>query len=70
MVFGQYLLAPAFFCEDVLSFDVIALHTACIIALFTHWLTPQGLMLLALAACANLAVNAGPVHPETAHGAA
>src|SRR6056297_3655602 len=27
VVFGQYLLAPAFFWEDVFSFGVIALHT-------------------------------------------
>ena len=27
-VFGQYLFAPAFFWEDVVSFVVIALHTA------------------------------------------
>jgi len=58
VVFGQYLLAPAFFWEDVFSFVVIALHTAYIIALFTNWLTPQGLMYLALAAYATYAVNA------------
>ena len=28
VVFGQYLFAPAFFWEDVVSFAVIALHTA------------------------------------------
>ena len=28
VVFGQYLFAPAFFWEDVVSFVVIALHTA------------------------------------------
>ena len=33
VVFGQYLLAPAFFWEDVFSFAVVALHTAYLIAL-------------------------------------
>ncbi len=50
VVFGQYLLAPAFFWEDVISFGVIALHTAYLAALFTGALGPTGLMILALAA--------------------
>lgn len=58
VVFGQYLLAPAFFWEDVVSFLVIALHTAYLIALFTGWLAPQALMVLALAAYAAYVVNA------------
>lgn len=58
VVFGQYLLAPAFFWEDVVSFLVIALHTAYLIALFTGWLGPQALMILALAAYAAYVVNA------------
>lgn len=57
-VFGQYLLAPAFFWEDVVSFGVIALHTAYLIALFGGYLTAPGLMALALAAYAAYAVNA------------
>jgi 3-vinyl bacteriochlorophyllide hydratase len=57
-VFGQYLLAPAFFWEDVFSFAVIALHTAYLVALLTGALTPTGLMLLALAAYATYAINA------------
>lgn len=58
VVFGQYLLAPAFFWEDVFSFAVIALHSAYILALWTGALGPQGLMVLALTAYATYAINA------------
>ncbi len=58
IVFGQYLFAHAFFWEDVFSFAVIALHTAYVWALFAAALSPQGLMILALAAYAAYAVNA------------
>ena len=58
VVFGQYLLAPAFFWEDVFSFAVIALHTSYILALWTGALSPDGLMVLALAAYAAYAINA------------
>lgn len=58
VVFGQYLLAPAFFWEDVFSFAVIALHSAYILALWANFLSPQGLMVLALAAYAAYAINA------------
>ncbi len=58
VVFGQYLLAPAFFWEDVFSFAVIALHTAYIISLFTTWLAPDQQMWLALAAYAAYVINA------------
>ena len=58
VVFGQYLLAPAFFWEDVVSFAVIALHTAYIWSLFTTWLSPDQQMWLALAAYATYVVNA------------
>ncbi|MGK7755803.1 MULTISPECIES: 2-vinyl bacteriochlorophyllide hydratase [unclassified Roseovarius] len=58
VVFGQYLFAASFFWEDVFSFAVIALHTAYLWALFTASLTPQGLMILALAAYAAYAFNA------------
>jgi 3-vinyl bacteriochlorophyllide hydratase len=58
VVFGQYLLAPAFFWEDVFSFAVIALHTAYILALWTGVLSPDALMILALAAYAAYAINA------------
>ena len=58
VVFGQYLLAPAFFWEDVVSFAVIALHTAYIWSLFTPWLSPDQQMWLALAAYTAYVVNA------------
>jgi 3-vinyl bacteriochlorophyllide hydratase len=57
-VFGQYLLAPAFYWEDVVSFGVIALHTLYILALISDALSPTGLMLLALAAYASYIANA------------
>ena len=58
VVFGQYLLAPAFYWEDVFSFAVIALHTAYLLSLFTGALDHTGQMTLALAAYAAYAVNA------------
>jgi 3-vinyl bacteriochlorophyllide hydratase len=57
-VFGRYLLAPAFFWEDVVSFVVIALHTAYLLALVTGWLEPRAQLLLALLAYATYVVNA------------
>ncbi len=57
-VFGQYLFAEAFFWEDVVSFGVIALHTAYVVALATGWLGDRGQMGLALAAYATYVVNA------------
>lgn len=57
VVFGQYLLAPAFFWEDVVSFLVIALHTAYLVALFAG-VAPPVQMALALAAYAVYVVNA------------
>jgi 3-vinyl bacteriochlorophyllide hydratase len=58
VVFGQYLLAPVFYWEDVFSFGVIALHTAYLLSLFTGVLDPVGQMTLALVAYATYAVNA------------
>ena len=58
VVFGQYLLAPAFFWEDVVSFFVIALHLAYVWTLFANYLSEQQLMLLALAAYAAYLINA------------
>ena len=58
VVFGQYLLAPAFYWEDVFSFGVIALHTAYLLSLFTGVLDPVGQMTLALVAYATYAVIA------------
>jgi 3-vinyl bacteriochlorophyllide hydratase len=57
-VFDRYLLAPAFFWEDVFSFLVIALHTAYLFCLATHLLSEQQMMLLALTAFAAYVVNA------------
>ena len=58
VVFGQYLLAPAFFWEDVFSFLVIGLHTAYLWALFSGALAPHPLMWLALAAYGAYVINA------------
>jgi 3-vinyl bacteriochlorophyllide hydratase len=59
VVFGQYLFAPAFFWEDVVSMLVIALHTAYLYALVTDALSIKGQMILALAAYAIYVINAG-----------
>lgn len=76
-VFGRYLFAPAFFWEDAVSFVVIALHTAYLVAILTGRLTPHEQMLLALAAYATYVVNAGQfllklraarLHKETQSG--
>jgi 3-vinyl bacteriochlorophyllide hydratase len=58
VVFGRWLFAPAFFWEDVVSMGVIALHTACLVAMATGWLSPRAQMLLALAAYLAYVVNA------------
>ncbi len=58
VVFGQYLFAPAFFWEDVVSFGVIALHLLYIAALATGSLGSTGQMWLALAAYAAYVINA------------
>ena len=57
-VFGKYLFAPAFFWEDVVSFGVIALHTAYLVCLLKGWLGEQGLLWLALVAYAAYVTNA------------
>jgi 3-vinyl bacteriochlorophyllide hydratase len=57
-VFGQYLFAPAFFWEDVVSMGVIALHTAYLWAAMTGALDPRGLAVLALVAYAAYVINA------------
>jgi 3-vinyl bacteriochlorophyllide hydratase len=58
VVFGQYLLAPPFFWEDVVSFFVIALHLAYVAAVMMNVLLPQQLMTLALIAYAAYIINA------------
>ena len=57
-VFGQYLFAPAFYWEDMVSMAVLALHTAYLAAWWNGWLTVPQQMLLALAAYLTYAVNA------------
>jgi len=57
-VFGQYLLAPAFYWEDVVSFGVIALHTLYVAGLIWGFMSPDQLMILALVAYAAYVVNA------------
>ncbi len=57
-VFGQYLFAPAFYWEDVVSMLVIGLHTAYLYVLVTGAMPVQQQMYLALAAYATYAINA------------
>ena len=57
-VFGKYLFAPAFFWEDVVSFGVIALHTAYLVCLLNGYLDERGLMWLALVGYAAYVTNA------------
>ncbi|MCC5955433.1 MAG: 2-vinyl bacteriochlorophyllide hydratase [Natronohydrobacter sp.] len=57
-VFGQYLLAPAFYWEDVVSFGVIALHTLYLAGLLWGFMSPDQLMILALVAYVAYVVNA------------
>lgn len=57
-VFGQYLLAPAFFWEDMVSFIVIALHSLYIFGLLMGWMAPGALMATALAAYFFYVINA------------
>ena len=58
VVFGQYLLAPAFFWEDMFSFAVIALHTLYLVLLW-QGAGPDVLIAVALLAYATYVVNAG-----------
>ncbi len=58
VVFGRYLLAPAFYWEDMVSFAVIALHSLYLFALMTDVFAPGALMATALAAYALYVVNA------------
>lgn len=58
VVFGQYLFAPAFFWEDVVSFVVIALHSLYIFGLLTSTFSPTVLVSIALIAYAAYVINA------------
>ena len=57
-VFGQYLFAPAFFWEDVVSMGVLALHTAYLSAWWQGTLGVRAQLVLALAAYAAYCINA------------
>ena len=59
VVFDQWLFAPAFFWEDVVSFGVIALHSLYLYGLLTGAMPPDTLILVVLAAYAAYVVNAG-----------
>ncbi len=59
VVFGQYLFAPAFWWEDFFSMFVIALHTGYVVALWFGLGSETDRMLIALAAYATYAINAG-----------
>jgi 3-vinyl bacteriochlorophyllide hydratase len=58
VVFDHWLLAPAFFWEDVVSFGVIALHLAYVAMLLIGGFSPAAEMAVALAAYAAYLVNA------------
>ena len=59
VVFDKWLLAEPFFWEDVFSFVVIALHTLYLLGLLSGWMSPEALIVTALAAYATYVVNAG-----------
>jgi 3-vinyl bacteriochlorophyllide hydratase len=58
VVFGQYLFAPSFFWEDVVSFGVIALHSLYLWGLYSGTWSAEALMWLALLAYGIYVVNA------------
>jgi len=57
-VFGQWLFAPAFFWEDVVSFGVIALHTLYVWMWFGAHAEPMTCFVVALAAYVSYVINA------------
>ncbi len=59
VVFGKYLFADAFWWEDFFSMFVIALHTAYLVAFWFDLGSATDRMLIALAAYATYAINAG-----------
>lgn len=58
VVYGQYLFAPAFFWEDVVSMGVIALHTAYLGCWLLDIGSPEQQLAIALAAYAIYVINA------------
>ncbi|MEP6781669.1 MAG: 2-vinyl bacteriochlorophyllide hydratase [Gemmatimonadaceae bacterium] len=57
-VYGQYLFAPAFYWEDMVSMAVIALHTLYLVSLVFGLFTANERLFVALAAYTTYAVNA------------
>ncbi|MEM7256620.1 MAG: 2-vinyl bacteriochlorophyllide hydratase [Pseudomonadota bacterium] len=58
VVFGQYLFAPAFFWEDVVSMLVIALHTAYLYYWLSSSMSATTMMWVALVAYLAYVINA------------
>jgi 3-vinyl bacteriochlorophyllide hydratase len=58
VVYGQYLFAPAFYWEDMVSMLVLALHTAYLWVWWQGLWNPTDQLLLALAAYFTYAINA------------
>ncbi len=58
VVFGQYLLAPPFFWEDIVSFAVIFCHTLYLFLLFSGLTSENNLILVALLAYFIYTINA------------
>lgn len=58
VVFGQYLFAPAFFWEDLVSTVVIALHSAYLYCWMSDLGTPAQQLWIALAAYGAYVINA------------
>jgi 3-vinyl bacteriochlorophyllide hydratase len=58
VVFGQYLFAPAFYWEDVVSMGVLALHTAYLWVWWEGQWSATDQLMLALAAYVTYGVNA------------
>lgn len=57
-VFGQYLFAPAFYWEDMVSMVVIALHTLYLGMYMTDWGSTGLLVAVAIAAYVTYVINA------------
>ena len=58
-VFGQYLFAPAFFWEDLVSMAVIGFHTAYLVMLLGGFGSPTTQLIVALIGYFIYVVNAG-----------
>ncbi|MFK7994703.1 MAG: 2-vinyl bacteriochlorophyllide hydratase [Granulosicoccus sp.] len=58
-VYGQYLFAPAFYWEDMVSMVVIALHTIYLGLYLSGWGSTSLLVWVAVAAYVTYVINAG-----------